>query len=241
MRVTNRWLIPFLDKLADFLNHDFDAQVWKGTGALIEGVHEFQGAEGIRKAKAVQVELRELLNPVIRNNVNFYEGLGVLLGCLANIQSETTLLVRPANRKATRLAQEDLERVKKLAEDGSVELNLINKSPYRPVSSAQNFLSIHGSKWAIETRPKVAEGRSYLLWIVAAAVKEGELSRLRICRYCHRYFVAKYSSAKRQSCTDRCRVDFWNNDHVESGYLRRLRRRKKSRKLAVRVRRAEPD
>jgi hypothetical protein len=239
MRVTNPRLISSLDELVDFLNHGFDAEVWHGTGAIIEGVHEFHGAGGIRRAKEVQAEVRELLDPIIRNDERrLCQSLDDLVRCLDSLENQT--IVRPANRKAIRLAQKDLERMKKLAEDGSVELLLINsdKDQYRPISSAQSFIFLHGAKWAIDTLPKFAGARDKLLWIAAAALKQGELSRLRICRYCRRYFAAKFRSAKRQFCLDQCRIDYWNERHLETGYHKKIRPKKKQHGLA-RARRAQ--
>lgn len=249
MRVTNRWLIPFLDELANFLNHNFDTEVWAGAGAMINGAHEFHGPAGARKAKTLQAELRALLDPIVQNDVNqkidesaeakkaktqqeeqrLYQALSAIVGCLNTLQAETTSIIRPANRKAARLAQENRERDRKLAQQGDIEFltpDMADNIEYRPVRSAQSFLSLHGTKWAVDSLPKAKDAREYLLWTISVALREGELTRLRACRYCGRYFAAKYRSAKRRA-HDQCRIDYWNKHHIETGYNKNNRKKRK--------------
>jgi hypothetical protein len=209
------WLIPFLEKLAGFLNHDFNRGEWNGPF-------------GFSANQDLQTELRSLLDPVITNGKGFRESLSALLGRLADLRTQARVRVRPANKKAMRVEQAFRDDLKERARQGDIEL-MGNDGEIKQVSSAQSLLKLDGMRWAIDVEPWPTDASSYLLWIVDAALREGELSRLRVCRYCSRYFAAKNRSAKRISCSDQCRVEYWNQRHLESGYHNKIRMRKRKR------------
>jgi hypothetical protein len=264
--VTKTWLIPFLEQLAEFLNHDFNREERKISAEAAECLDSFEKPGGefhegwkrndpAIKAKYdalyqrlypdrsrtawpfafsadrdLQTELRGLLNPVITNGKGFRESLGALVGRVAELRPQSTVRVRPANKKAMRIEQAFRDDLKERARRGDIDIPE-NIEEVKQVSSAQSFLKLHGMRWGIDVEPWPTDASSYFLWVIDAALKEGELSRLRVCRYCHRYFTAKNRSAKRIACSDQCRVEYWNKRHQESGYYNKIRKMKQRKRI----------
>lgn len=166
--------------------------------------HELSGPSGIATAETLQAEIRGLLRPILTGEgEDLYHGLSALLAALPG---ETSLQFLPVNKKAAKAAG----------------------VAYEPLRPGRKIFEINGTKWAVDSFSAVLNARDYLLSIIEAALKEGELSRLRQCRKCSAFFVAKHT--KRKFCPDKsCKVDYFNEQHLATGYVTKNRRDKRRR------------
>lgn len=91
-------------------------------------------------------------------------------------------------------------------------------------------LKVGQTSWVVEERLAVADPSGRDIYAdIASFLVSGEFSRLRLCPYCQKFFVAK--QLRQKFCTHRCKDKFHNKQRLESGYFRENRHKKRKPKL----------
>jgi len=200
-----------LNLLADFLNFKFD----EGDPDELRGkspyhVHEFMywkanTQEGIEEAKHLQSEILDDITPIVppakaderKKAYDLLEGLVQKINEIGLIPEwgvepvgSTWVQVGDPERQ-----EYDLERIDS---SGAKDTN-------RDLGPRQGVLGVLGYEWVVNTRVSLRHApslRDRLYWNIIDALESGELSRLRRCLNCGKFFVAE--DPRQKFCTPGC-------------------------------------
>lgn len=224
-----------LKLFADFLNFNFEAEdpevlKRKDSFNMVVLRHWRSGPEGREEAKLLQTELREDLNPIILPSMTSgpkqaYELLNALVHKIRALNLEPTWSVWPVGYTSVQVgdpeAQEyDLERSEPDA----------SKEVYKILGPGQRKLELLGHAWIVSTR-LIGKGssslREELYSIIIDTMESGELSRLRKCLWCTKYFAAE--DLRQKYCHEECR-DRADRRGAKEKRVPEYRRRQKNKK-----------
>jgi hypothetical protein len=239
MRVTKRkksgGRLSNLELLARFLNFDF------GSGKVKQLRNEFSSSlvhvsfptkENVRR---LQAKLRRELLPLVAPEsapepLKAYERLERLIEKINKLDFRPIWGVEAVNY--------DFD-VTVDPKSGGQKITLIKMEPDEAkwkmreyLAPGQKPLQLLGSQWIVSDRVGLVRTKdlgAYLWWVVMTEMERGELSRLRVCGQCSKFFVQ--ADARQNFCSDDCRIEYNNKSRLKSGYYKERRQNDRAQEL----------
>jgi len=224
MRV-NQGMELALSRLADFMNvvqPELNEEHWEQWRAKQQDQFE----RNLRKedigmplpleisaeeAKAIHIELHQVLYPLCAGSLHFPEGIETGLRDRLHVPTSTLI-----GSILVKLADVSFEWAPRRVNAGGVLIQRGDKK----------------ERWVVELLPMSMDARKTLYYILAESVRVGAISTLKICpsRVCRKYFVTR--DPRRHFCDRYCRFTF-NNHQRKARKDRLTQSRKKTREEAL--------
>jgi hypothetical protein len=222
-----------LESLAHFLSLDLDSVNKKDLeGYCLLQVYlggDLERSQGRGAAKRLQAEVRQYLLPIVTPERQFSaEEAYKLLWSLVERVNKTLRTPRWAILPVDYELYGD-DTGKTITGSRRLEADEIEEeSTY--LRLGHRVITLLGYRWFVGLDPAgVGSLRDCVYAAIIGALESGELSRLRVCGECQKFFVQK--DARQGFCSDECRIESNNRRRLESGYFSDLRHKKRERQL----------
>jgi len=198
-----------LESLVYFMNLDLDTtreeDVIEDPISWVHLPGMLRSARGKMKAKRLQSELRRDLMPLV-NPTKEYDLLDEAFDLLDKLVTKID------------------------------KMNLRSHWVGMPVDEAgPGTLVILDRRWEVYKEIDRRSLRHSLYWNLIHSLESGELSSLKVCPECSRYFIQ--ADARQGFCNHKCRIEFNNKQRLQTGYFKNRRQtiRRKSLSRARRL------
>lgn len=94
-------------------------------------------------------------------------------------------------------------------------------------------MNIGTKTFATKERIHLDAPLDFFFWLLREAIRSGEFFKIKKCPNCGQLFIQSKIYNKRIFCSERCKVQYYNEKHKREKYVQNLRRQKRSLKLKL--------